>query len=50
MHFIGMLAYRMRMMVNYEPMLTVVSMIIAIGVAYFVLEIIQTSRLSSRNY
>lgn len=39
MHFIGMLSYKMRMVVTYDPLLTVFSMIIAIIVAYGALAI-----------
>lgn len=46
MHFIGMLALKMRMTVHYDAWLTIVSILIAIGVAYFVLQVIQTTRLS----
>lgn len=37
MHFIGMLAYEMDMLHSYDPFLTVVSMVIAVVVAYGVL-------------
>lgn len=46
MHFIGMLAFKMRMAVAYDPFLTVLSMLIAIGIAYGVLSITHTSALS----
>jgi signal transduction histidine kinase/NO-binding membrane sensor protein with MHYT domain/DNA-binding response OmpR family regulator len=45
MHFIGMLAYKMRMAVEYEPFLTFLSMLIAIAVAYGTLGIVSRSRL-----
>lgn len=48
MHFTGMLAYRMRMAVHYDPGLTFLSMIIAVAVAYFVLRLTQVERLSWR--
>lgn len=46
MHFIGMLSYRMRMAMEYDPWLTLFSMVIAIGVAYGVLLIVTRERLS----
>ncbi len=42
MHFIGMLAYKMNMAVTYDPFLTVLSMVIAVGTAYCVLAITQS--------
>jgi len=48
MHFIGMLAYRMRMEVHYAPWLTALSMVIAVIVAWFVLQITQVAILSVR--
>ncbi len=45
MHFIGMLSYKMRMVVTYDPLLTILSMIIAIVVAYGVLALIARERL-----
>ncbi len=41
MHFIGMLAYDMDMVHNYNPALTILSMVIAIVIAYGVLQIIR---------
>lgn len=41
MHFIGMLAYDMDMAVTYDPFLTILSMIIAVVIAYGVLQIIR---------
>lgn len=46
MHFIGMLAYDMKMAHNYNPWLTVFSGIVAIAVAWFVLKITQAESLS----
>ncbi len=46
MHFIGMLAYRMRMVVHYDPWLTAVSMVCAVAVAFFALQITQAPKLS----
>ena len=43
MHFIGMLAYRMHMMVDYNPWFTSVSLIIAVMSAYYVLKITQVA-------
>ncbi len=45
MHFIGMLAYKMDMYVAYDPMLTVVSILPALIVSYFVLDIVKKGRL-----
>lgn len=42
MHFIGMLAYRMDMVHSYDPLLTFVSVLIAVGIAYGVLFVIRT--------
>ncbi len=46
MHFIGMLAYKMRMAVDYDPLLTVISLLVAIVSAYGVLVIVGRKRLS----
>jgi len=46
MHFIGMLSYKMRMVVTYDTHLTVVSMLIATGVAYTVLGIVARKQLT----
>ncbi len=46
MHFIGMLAYKMHMTVHYEPWLTILSMVIAILVAWSVLKVTQVPKLS----
>lgn len=48
MHFIGMLAYDMKMVHHYDPWLTILSGIIAIMVAWFVLKITQDTTLSWR--
>src|SRR5690349_10026197 len=37
MHFIGMLAFKMNMVMTYDPWLTLLSMIIAVGIAWGVL-------------
>ena len=49
MHFIGMLAYKMDMQHDYDPVLTLISMVIAIVIAYGVLQIIRTTELKIRN-
>lgn len=46
MHFVGMLAYQMPMGVDYEPLLTFISLVLAVIVAYGVLIIIDRERLS----
>ena len=46
MHFIGMLAYKMNMVVHYDPWLTGFSMIVAVMTAYGVLHITRTPALS----
>ncbi len=46
MHFIGMLAYKMDMAMSYDPVLTVLSMIVAVVIAYGVLAIIGSPRLN----
>jgi signal transduction histidine kinase/NO-binding membrane sensor protein with MHYT domain/DNA-binding response OmpR family regulator len=46
MHFIGMLAYHMPMGVSYDPLLTAASMLIAVGVAFGVLRVVDTTRLT----
>jgi PAS domain S-box-containing protein len=45
MHFIGMLSYRMRMALEYDRWLTLLSLLIAIGVAYGALRIVARDRL-----
>ena len=45
MHFIGMLAYDMDMVHTYDPVWTFVSMLIAVVIAYGVLQIIRTGQL-----
>ncbi len=45
MHFIGMLAYHMDMVHIYNPALTILSMIIAVVIAYGVLQIMRVERL-----
>lgn len=42
MHFIGMLAYDMDMVVTYDVFLTILSMVIAVAIAYGVLHIIRS--------
>jgi signal transduction histidine kinase/NO-binding membrane sensor protein with MHYT domain/CheY-like chemotaxis protein len=44
MHFIGMLAYDMDMAHSYDPFLTIVSMIIAIAIAYCALWVTRVAR------
>ncbi|PCI00371.1 MAG: hypothetical protein COB76_03715 [Alphaproteobacteria bacterium] len=44
MHFIGMLAYEMDMVHTYDPLLTIVSMVIAVVIAYGVLKIVRTGK------
>jgi PAS domain S-box-containing protein len=39
MHFIGMIAYKMRMAVHYDIVLTIISLVIAVVIAYFALSI-----------
>jgi signal transduction histidine kinase/NO-binding membrane sensor protein with MHYT domain/DNA-binding response OmpR family regulator len=46
MHFVGMLAYKMRMAVGYDPWITFASMIIAIATAYGVMQIMRVPKLS----
>lgn len=46
MHFIGMLAYNMRMKVEYDVWLTIVSLLVAIAVAYEVLAAVARPKLS----
>jgi PAS domain S-box-containing protein len=46
MHFIGMLSYKMKMALNYDPFLTILSMLVAVGVAYAVLTIVNRERLA----
>lgn len=48
MHFIGMLSYKMRMAVSYDPWLTLISMLIATAVAYAVLRIVARPQLTVR--
>jgi signal transduction histidine kinase/NO-binding membrane sensor protein with MHYT domain/DNA-binding response OmpR family regulator len=45
MHFVGMLAYKMDMHVEYDPLLTIVSMLVAIVIAYSVLYIVKRESL-----
>lgn len=45
MHFIGMLAYDMDMAHSYSPSLTILSMVIAVVIAYGVLQIIRSDNL-----
>lgn len=46
MHFVGMLSYKMRMAVAYDPALTILSMLIAITVAYYALGMVARRRLA----
>jgi two-component system sensor histidine kinase/response regulator len=48
MHFIGMLAYEMTMEISYAPLMTFFSMGIAVGIAYFVLDMVQGPSLGLR--
>lgn len=48
MHFVGMLAYKMDMVHTYDPLLTLVSMVIAVSIAYGVLQIIREKELRLR--
>jgi NO-binding membrane sensor protein with MHYT domain/CheY-like chemotaxis protein/nitrogen-specific signal transduction histidine kinase len=41
MHFIGMLSFKMRMLMHYDTELTLFSLLVAMAVAYFVFEIIR---------
>jgi two-component system, sensor histidine kinase and response regulator len=45
MHFVGMLSYKMHMVIEYNPTLTILSMLIAIIVAYCALGVIARSKL-----
>jgi signal transduction histidine kinase/NO-binding membrane sensor protein with MHYT domain/DNA-binding response OmpR family regulator/PAS domain-containing protein len=45
MHFVGMLAYPMKMAMSYDVGLTALSLVVAIGVAYFVLDIVRGATL-----
>jgi len=47
MHFIGMLAYKMQMSVSYDPLLTFLSMVIAVVIAYGVLQVTYSSVLTA---
>lgn len=47
MHFIGMLSYKMRMVVTYDAALTLCSLLIAIGFAYGMLRIVARPRLTA---
>lgn len=49
MHFIGMLAYKMRMQVHYDLWLTALSMLIAVIVAWFVLRAVQAKNLTLKH-
>ncbi len=46
MHFVGMLAYKMDMYVEYDPMLTILSLLPAVIFSYFVLGIVHKGNLS----
>jgi PAS domain S-box-containing protein len=46
MHFIGMLAYKMAMAVEYDFFLTLLSLLVAVAVAYGVLAIVSRARLT----
>ncbi|MFA7276073.1 MAG: MHYT domain-containing protein [Pseudobdellovibrionaceae bacterium] len=49
MHFIGMLSYKMDMLISYNPYITVLSMIIAIAFSYGVLRIVTLPSLGYRH-
>lgn len=49
MHFVGMLAFHMDMAMSYDPLITLFSLVIAVIVAYFVLDIIQTRKITIIN-
>ncbi len=44
MHFVGMLAYKMNMVIEYDPFLTVLSMFIAAVLSYFALGVAQSKK------
>jgi PAS domain S-box-containing protein len=46
MHFIGMLSYKMRMALSYDPFLTILSLSVAVAVAYAVLTVVSRERLT----
>lgn len=46
MHFIGMVAFKMDMLVEYDPTLTIFSMFVAIFIAFFVFQIVKASTLT----
>jgi len=46
MHFVGMLAFKMKMFVTYDPLMTTLSMLIAVVIAYGVLQVTQTPKLT----
>lgn len=48
MHFIGMLAMEMAMTISYDPLLTGISMLIAIGSSLFALWLVSTNKLRMR--
>ena len=48
MHFIGMLAYKMKWAMDYDPWLTALSLFIAIASAYVVLAITSAARLTGK--
>jgi len=48
MHFIGMLAFKMKMYVTYNPFVTTLSMLIAVVIAYGVLQVTQSPKLTPR--
>ncbi|MGE3623094.1 MAG: MHYT domain-containing protein, partial [Bdellovibrionales bacterium] len=50
MHFIGMLAYKMDMAMSYDPALTGISLFIAIYIAYSVLLIVRSQKLSPAKF
>jgi signal transduction histidine kinase/NO-binding membrane sensor protein with MHYT domain/CheY-like chemotaxis protein len=48
MHFVGMLAYKMDMYMEYDPLLTFISMLVAVLFSYFVLRIVKGETLRVR--
>lgn len=48
MHFIGMLSHKLPFAISYDPWLTILSLLIAIGVAYGVFLVIDRHRLETR--
>lgn len=49
MHFIGMLAYQTTMVIEYDPWLTFLSFLIAVGAAYCGLSVLSSKQVSDRH-